>query len=248
MPILHSLKENKLEYEDENEVEIKMMGTEMYKESLEHNLHKNDITPIIASCTRKSLEKHQKLDLFKVLGDTADFWDKQLNWKLISWKLHSSSGVEEFKDSDDDDLAKSDHEAAEKSKRLAGKELSNPFIADDLLKIIWLSMYHGLTNLNIGYQDWSAMKTRIAPVAIIDCQLPFEYTIASRSTDVMVPIPPALAADSAGNMLAEWNAVYDAYNEVACLMFESITLELHRQFENYPPYEMLQELKSMFEK
>ncbi|GJU67659.1 hypothetical protein Tco_1253918 [Tanacetum coccineum] len=35
------------------------------------------------------------------------------------------------------------------SKRLAGKELSNPLIADDLLKIIWLSMYHGLTNLNI---------------------------------------------------------------------------------------------------
>ncbi|GJW74877.1 hypothetical protein Tco_0134247 [Tanacetum coccineum] len=45
------------------------------------------------------------------------------------------------------------------SKRLAGKELSNPLIADDLLKIIWLSMYHGLTNLNIDYQDWSAMKT-----------------------------------------------------------------------------------------
>ncbi|GKA35508.1 hypothetical protein Tco_0721999 [Tanacetum coccineum] len=67
--------------------------------------------------------------------------------------------LEEFEDSDDDDLAKSDHEEAERSKRLAGKELSNPFIADDLLKIIWLSMYHGLTNLNIGYQDWSAMKT-----------------------------------------------------------------------------------------
>ncbi|GJW36561.1 putative retrotransposon ty1-copia subclass protein [Tanacetum coccineum] len=41
----------------------------------------------------------------------------------------------------------------------------------------------------------------IAPVATIDRQLPFEYTIASRSTDVMV-----------------WNAVYDAHNEVACLM------------------------------
>ncbi|GJT35250.1 hypothetical protein Tco_0925669 [Tanacetum coccineum] len=85
--------------------------------------------------------------------------------------------------SDDDDLAKSDHERQNKglsvwlttlttnglwftcyteyeltsprangclSKRLAGKELSNPLIADDLLKIIWLSMYHGLTNLNIG--------------------------------------------------------------------------------------------------
>ncbi|GJV71119.1 hypothetical protein Tco_1491114, partial [Tanacetum coccineum] len=101
-------------------------------------------------------------------GDTADFWDEQLNWKIISWKLHSSSGVhtimtsnglvihmlvenryplskevlsqlldlkleteeestmalelikfvkqqlEEFEDSDDDDLAKSAHEEAER--------------------------------------------------------------------------------------------------------------------------------------
>ncbi|GJX51859.1 hypothetical protein Tco_0278704 [Tanacetum coccineum] len=101
-------------------------------------------------------------------GDTADFWDEQLEWKIISWKLHSSSGVhtimtsnglvihmlvenrypltkevllqlldlkleteeestmalelikfvkqqlEEFGDSDDDDLAKSDHEEGER--------------------------------------------------------------------------------------------------------------------------------------
>ncbi|GJV89686.1 retrovirus-related pol polyprotein from transposon TNT 1-94 [Tanacetum coccineum] len=47
MPILHSFEENKLEYEDEYAVEIKMMGTGMDKESLEHNLYKNDITPII---------------------------------------------------------------------------------------------------------------------------------------------------------------------------------------------------------
>nr|GEW51021.1 zinc finger, CCHC-type [Tanacetum cinerariifolium] len=39
--------ESKLEYEDKDEVEIKMMGTRMDKESLEHNLHKNDITSII---------------------------------------------------------------------------------------------------------------------------------------------------------------------------------------------------------
>ncbi|GJV99374.1 hypothetical protein Tco_1554626, partial [Tanacetum coccineum] len=31
----------------------------------------------------------------------------------------------------------------------------------------------------------------IALVAIIDCQLPFEYTVASRSTDVMVMTLPA---------------------------------------------------------
>ncbi|GKE13071.1 hypothetical protein Tco_1416622 [Tanacetum coccineum] len=34
-------------YEDEDEVEIKMMGTRMDKESLEHNLYENDITSII---------------------------------------------------------------------------------------------------------------------------------------------------------------------------------------------------------
>nr|GEY74339.1 hypothetical protein [Tanacetum cinerariifolium] len=32
------------------------------------------------------------------------------------------------------------------------------------------------------------------------------------------PIPPALTVDSAANVLAEWNAVYDAYNEVSYLM------------------------------
>ncbi|GKC30349.1 hypothetical protein Tco_1037643, partial [Tanacetum coccineum] len=42
--LIATLKENKLEYEDEDEVEIKMMGTGMDKESLEHNLYKNDIT------------------------------------------------------------------------------------------------------------------------------------------------------------------------------------------------------------
>ncbi|GKB89818.1 hypothetical protein Tco_0962090, partial [Tanacetum coccineum] len=62
------------------------------------------------------------------------------------------------------------------------------------------------------------------------------------------PIPPAPTVDSAANVLAKWNAVYDAYNETACLMLGSMTPELHRQFENYPPYEMLKELKSMFEK
>ncbi|GJX09180.1 hypothetical protein Tco_0199039 [Tanacetum coccineum] len=45
MLILHSFKENKLEYEDE--VEIKMMGIRMDKKSLEHNLYVDDITLII---------------------------------------------------------------------------------------------------------------------------------------------------------------------------------------------------------
>nr|GEW19935.1 retrotransposon protein, putative, Ty1-copia subclass [Tanacetum cinerariifolium] len=60
------------------------------------------------------------------------------------------------------------------------------------------------------------------------------------------PLP--VAPDSATNVLAEWNALYNVYNEVACLMLSSMTPELHRQFENYSPYEMLQELKPMFQK
>ncbi|GKE55024.1 hypothetical protein Tco_1490180, partial [Tanacetum coccineum] len=47
MPILNSFEENKLVYEDEDEVKIKMIGTGMDKESLEHNLYKNDITSSI---------------------------------------------------------------------------------------------------------------------------------------------------------------------------------------------------------
>ncbi|GJW52109.1 hypothetical protein Tco_0093460 [Tanacetum coccineum] len=43
MPILHSFEENKLEYEDEDEVKIKIMGTKIDKESLEPNIYKNDI-------------------------------------------------------------------------------------------------------------------------------------------------------------------------------------------------------------
>ncbi|GJY85935.1 hypothetical protein Tco_0499961 [Tanacetum coccineum] len=134
-------------------------------------------------------------------------------------------------------------------------------------------------------------------MAIIDRQLPFEYTITSRSTDVVVmalpaqninhsafrsmfereklsgnnfndwfrqlklvlrvekkmyvieqPLPATPAADSEAQVLSQWNAVYDAYNEVACLIFSSMTPELHKQFENSSPYDMIKDLKSMFEK
>ncbi|GJS65284.1 hypothetical protein Tco_0679848 [Tanacetum coccineum] len=62
------------------------------------------------------------------------------------------------------------------------------------------------------------------------------------------PLPAAPAADSEAQVLSQWNAVYDAYNEVAYLILGSMTPELHRQFENSSPYDMIKELKSMFEK
>ncbi|GJT60268.1 retrotransposon protein, putative, ty1-copia subclass [Tanacetum coccineum] len=62
------------------------------------------------------------------------------------------------------------------------------------------------------------------------------------------PLPAASAANSEANMPLEWNAIYDAYNEVVCLILGSMTPELHRQFENSSPYDMIKELKAMFEK
>ncbi|GKA13843.1 hypothetical protein Tco_0693489, partial [Tanacetum coccineum] len=62
------------------------------------------------------------------------------------------------------------------------------------------------------------------------------------------PLPAAPAANSEARVLAQWNTVYDAYNEVACLILGSMTPELHIQFENSSPYDMIKELKSMFEK
>nr|GEU73331.1 retrotransposon protein, putative, Ty1-copia subclass [Tanacetum cinerariifolium] len=75
-------------------------------------------------------------------------------------------------------------------------------------------------------------------------QLKLDLRVENKMYVIEQPIPLAPAA----NVLAKWNAVYDAHNEVACLMLRSMTLELHRQLENSSPYEMLQELKSMFEK
>ncbi|GJZ99584.1 retrotransposon protein, putative, ty1-copia subclass [Tanacetum coccineum] len=61
-------------------------------------------------------------------------------------------------------------------------------------------------------------------------------------------LPPAPEPISEPNVVAEWTALYDAHTEIACLMLRSMTSELHRQFELYYPYDMIQELRSMFEK
>ncbi|GKB77793.1 zinc finger, CCHC-type containing protein [Tanacetum coccineum] len=44
-----------------------------------------------------------------------------------------------------------------------------------------------------------------------------------------------------------YEALYDAQNEVACLMFGSMSPDLQRTLENYKAYDMIQELKTMFE-
>nr|GEW11121.1 hypothetical protein [Tanacetum cinerariifolium] len=80
------------------------------------------------------------------------------------------------------------------------------------------------------------------------CQLKLVLRVEKKIYVVEQPLPVAPAADSAANVLAERNAVYDAYNEVACFIFGSMTPKLHGQFENSLPYDMIKELKYMFEK
>ncbi|GJZ64848.1 retrotransposon protein, putative, ty1-copia subclass [Tanacetum coccineum] len=62
------------------------------------------------------------------------------------------------------------------------------------------------------------------------------------------PLPPAPEAGAEPNIVAQWTDLYDAHTEIACLMLGSMTPELHRQFELHYPYDMIQELRSMFEK
>ncbi|GJW04149.1 zinc finger, CCHC-type containing protein [Tanacetum coccineum] len=56
-----------------------------------------------------------------------------------------------------------------------------------------------------------------------------------------IPIVKHLAAHDA------YNALYDTQNKVACLMLGSMSHKLQRALENYKAYDMMQELKTMFE-
>ncbi|GJU54992.1 reverse transcriptase domain-containing protein [Tanacetum coccineum] len=100
--------------------------------------------------------------MFEEPLSTDSIWSEIEQQKIVSWRYYDTSRVHCLNLESMDVYLLSDRKypLSAESKRLAGKELSNPLIADDLLKIIWLSMYHGLTNLNIDYQDWSAMKTK----------------------------------------------------------------------------------------
>ncbi|GJZ47215.1 hypothetical protein Tco_0601047 [Tanacetum coccineum] len=96
------------------------------------------------------------------------------------------------------------------------------------------------------------------------------YTISSRSTALMMavaaqntnnttiksegklvhleqpitPLPYPVASQAACDA---YEALYDAQKEVACLMLGSMSLKLQRILENYKAYDMIQELKTMFE-
>ncbi|GJW91462.1 hypothetical protein Tco_0169015 [Tanacetum coccineum] len=72
--------------------------------------------------------------------------------------------------------------------------------------------------------------------------------IVIKSTNVVEPLPPAHKPVAEPDIVAQWTTLYDAHTEIAFLMLGSMTPELHRQFELYYLYDMIHELRSMFEK
>ncbi|GJW99433.1 retrotransposon protein, putative, ty1-copia subclass [Tanacetum coccineum] len=60
----------------------------------------------------------------------------------------------------------------------------------------------------------------------------------------LIPLPYPVASQAAHDA---YDALFDAQNEVACLMLGSMSPDLHRALENYKAYDMIQELKTMFE-
>ncbi|GJY48363.1 hypothetical protein Tco_0438319 [Tanacetum coccineum] len=126
-----------------------------------------------------------------------------------------------------------------------------------------------MTNLISGKRWLPA--TGIAPVAIINRQLPFEYTIASRSIDVMVMgLPVQNINHSAfrsmfesekisGNNFNDWfrqlklvlrveKKIFVIEQPLPATPAADSEAQVHAQFENSSPYDMIKELKFMFEK
>ncbi|GJW24683.1 zinc finger, CCHC-type containing protein [Tanacetum coccineum] len=62
------------------------------------------------------------------------------------------------------------------------------------------------------------------------------------------PLPPAPEAGAEPNIVAQWDSLLFDVILKWCLLLRSMTPELHRQFELHYPYDMVQELRSMFEK
>ncbi|GKB82591.1 retrotransposon protein, putative, ty1-copia subclass [Tanacetum coccineum] len=60
----------------------------------------------------------------------------------------------------------------------------------------------------------------------------------------LIPIPLPVAPQAVRDT---YEVLYDAQNEVACLMLGSMSPDLQRVLENYKAYDMIQELKTMFE-
>ncbi|GJT91141.1 hypothetical protein Tco_1079986 [Tanacetum coccineum] len=78
-------------------------------------------------------------------------------------------------------------------------------------------------------------------------QLKLVLRVEKKMHVIEQPLPPAPEPVVEPDIVAQWTALYDAHTKIACLMLGSMTPELHRQFELYYPFDMIQELSLVFE-
>nr|GEW43354.1 hypothetical protein [Tanacetum cinerariifolium] len=99
---------------------------------------------------------------------------------------------------------------------------------------------------NINYSAFKSMfeRRKISGNNFNDWfrQLKLVFRVEKKMFVIEQPLPAALSVDFEAQILMQWNVVYDAYNEVACLILGSMNPELRRQFENSSPYDMIREL------
>ncbi|GJU07219.1 putative germin-like protein 2-1 [Tanacetum coccineum] len=126
---------------------------------------------------------------------------------------------------------------------------SNPDISDDTLA---KAFQMALPAQNINHSAFKSMfeREKLSGSNFNDWfhSLKLVLRVEKKLNVIEQPLPPAPITGSTIEAFEEWNKIYDVHNEVECLMLGSMTPELHRQFENSSPYDMLQKLKSMFEK
>ena len=62
------------------------------------------------------------------------------------------------------------------------------------------------------------------------------------------PLPTQPAENASQAVKDAYKIEYEKHNDVACLMLAGMDTQLQKQFENYGPMDMINELKQMFEK
>nr|GEV23578.1 hypothetical protein [Tanacetum cinerariifolium] len=105
----------------------------------------------------------------------------------------------------------------------------------------------------------SASVVLMAKLSLYDSKILFEMAAAAQNTNnttirfegklahmeqPLIPLPYPVASQAARDA---YNVLYDAQNKVACLMLGSMSPKLQMDFENYKPYDTIQELTTMFE-
>ncbi|GJS90025.1 retrotransposon protein, putative, ty1-copia subclass [Tanacetum coccineum] len=77
-------------------------------------------------------------------------------------------------------------------------------------------LFINIKHLAPNFEKLGMLKVQLAAEA----RLCLVLSVEKKKFVIEQPIPPAPAADSAANVLVEWNAIYDAYNEELKSMFE----------------------------